>query len=132
MCVFLRRLECTLCLHVNIWVYLFLDRSTMLCCEQRKIGTQGFFQFMLFSRTVILKSSTAVVLWDLSSLATYKSFFFSDDHVTLFCVSLLFVLSQHLSPLFLVSDFPFCVQPLDLFPLSLSRSLTVRKKTPLP
>lgn len=130
MCVFLRRLECTLCLHVNIWVYLFLDRSTMLCCEQRKIGTKGFFQFM-FSHTVVLKSSTAVVFWDLSSLTTYKSFF-SDDDVTLFCVSLLFVLSQYLSPLFLVSDFPFCVQALDLFPLSLSRSLTVRMKTPLP
>lgn len=47
----------------------------MLCCEQRTIGTKGFFPIMLFSR-MVLKSSKALVLWDSSSLTTYKSFFF--------------------------------------------------------
>lgn len=48
----------------------------------------------------------------LTSFTTYKSFFsFSDDvKPFVFHCSVLF---QHLYPLFLVSDFPFCVQPLD-------------------
>lgn len=86
---------------------------------------------MLSSRMVVLKSSTPVVFWDLSSLTTYKSFFFLVMSHFL-CFTALFVLSQHLYPLFLVSDFPFCVQTLDLLASILSQSLTVRMKTPLP
>lgn len=114
--VILRRHKHTMCLYVAILGYFFLKSRTNLCCEQRTIGTKGFFSsIMLSSSIAVLKSSTAIVLYcDLSNLIVYFFFFFN------------------VHTLCLIIPISFCVQPLDLLALTLSRRLTARMRTQLP
>lgn len=76
---------------------------------------------MFSSSLVVLKSSTAIVFYcDLSNLIVANFFFLNVHSVCLIQARL---------PIIPIS---FCVQPLDLLALILSRSLTARMRTQLP